>query len=783
MLVSVSCAKAPLDATAPERAGQKLQVSDPIPLEPSYVAEAVAPRAVTTDGGFWVGYVAQPANGQPLRSVSLDSQVCELNASNEDDSIDVGYEPFAALALGEHVLTAFKPDGDQSHLDLALDGVLVQPVATPSLGSWPALATDGQTAMLAFTSGSEYADQVGTGIATQSLDLNGSETSGSAVIASLDDAGVSTPALAAAPGGPYLAVWSSLDATGAQGIRGARVAPGSGTSLDALGFDIDEVANDRLGYPAVAFGDSHFLVAWEDDDAGTIGGAFVELDGGVGAAQVLGSCNEAYGKYPSLTYANGGFVLAYDCDTGGSTIEVLTLRPDAGTLTHHTLPGPLNDGTPEPLSVAARDDGTMLVAYLLSLNDGGSQATFAWFADADPCATTGDTTTGSTSSGSTSGSGSSGSSSSGSGTTSGTQLGSTSGSTGSSSSTDLFGCSSAGAGLLPLLVVGVLLLKRRRGAALLVLALVITSPRADAQTVRKSKRARIAVLDLDAKLGVDPKLAELVTTRLVAQIQETSGEGVISSSDVKNALGYERERQLLGCTESSCMAELGGALGVDLLVTGTIAHVGKARTFDAQVMDVSKALVLRRYSHRLPDDAGDEAFLDEVAPAAAALFPPTPTAVADVKPSANVAPKPAATSDVSTAPSTERRIEANLLAASELTAKGGLGMVRGGYRVVPAVAVQAGALLAASGKAGALLGIELQPINTEGSLRPLLGASAEALFSSPVSLGAMASVGLEWEPTPGFTLRAEVPLTWLASTPAGARQLYVFGGIGAGLKI
>ena len=100
---------------------------------------------------------------------------------------------------------------------------------------------------------------------------------------------------------------------------------------------------------------------------------------------------------------------------------------------------------------------------------------------------------------------------------------------------------------------------------------------------------------------------------------------------------------------------------------------------------------------------------------------------------------------------------------------------------MPAVTVQAGALLAASGKAGALLGIELQPINTERSLRPLLGAGAEALFSRPVSL--VASVGLEWEPTPGFTLRAELPLTWLASTPAGVRQLYVFGGIGAGLKI
>ncbi|MBS2032760.1 MAG: hypothetical protein JST54_33110 [Deltaproteobacteria bacterium] len=106
-------------------------------------------------------------------------------------------------------------------------------------------------------------------------------------------------------------------------------------------------------------------------------------------------------------------------------------------------------------------------------------------------------------------------------------------------------------------------------------------------------------------------------------------------------------------------------------------------------------------------------------------------------------------------------------------------LVRGGYRV----AVEAGALVAASGKPGAVLGIELQPVNTAGAVRPLLFVGAQALFASALSLGGTAGLGLEWEPTPGFTLRAEIPVSYLASAPSGARQLYVFGGLGAGLRL
>src|SRR5688572_24149396 len=48
---------------------------------------------------------------------------------------------------------------------------------------------------------------------------------------------------------------------------------------------------------------------------------------------------------------------------------------------------------------------------------------------------------------------------------------------------------------------------------------------------------------------------------------------VATKAEVSAVLGMERQRNLLGCSEQgSCMAELAGALGVDGIITGSLAR-------------------------------------------------------------------------------------------------------------------------------------------------------------------------------------------------------------------
>jgi hypothetical protein len=71
---------------------------------------------------------------------------------------------------------------------------------------------------------------------------------------------------------------------------------------------------------------------------------------------------------------------------------------------------------------------------------------------------------------------------------------------------------------------------------------------------------------------------------------------VSTPKDMADLLGVEKQKQLLGCSEtaSSCMAELAGALGADGLITGQVAKVGKSYQVNVKVLaaDGSKTLYL-----------------------------------------------------------------------------------------------------------------------------------------------------------------------------------------------
>jgi hypothetical protein len=156
---------------------------------------------------------------------------------------------------------------------------------------------------------------------------------------------------------------------------------------------------------------------------------------------------------------------------------------------------------------------------------------------------------------------------------------------------------------------------RRIGAALFALFLCLPA-RAAGERPKKA-----AFVGLKAGAGVDPKIADAVSDAFAASLQRRSGLQLISTKDIETALGFEKSRRLAGCSDDAqCLAEIGGALGVEYLVSGSLARVGESRLFTAQVMDIRKATVLRRHQGRILGK-GDDAFLDGVEPAITELFP------------------------------------------------------------------------------------------------------------------------------------------------------------------
>ncbi|MFH1809769.1 MAG: PEGA domain-containing protein [Pseudomonadota bacterium] len=114
---------------------------------------------------------------------------------------------------------------------------------------------------------------------------------------------------------------------------------------------------------------------------------------------------------------------------------------------------------------------------------------------------------------------------------------------------------------------------------------------------------RIAVLDLVAGKKVDPGVTRGLSELLMAKVQGLGLGECIGSSDIKSLLSLEQSKQLLQCEDdASCVAEIGGALGVQRMLTGTVSRIGSQYLITLKLFDVKHARVLARAARQVPAD-------------------------------------------------------------------------------------------------------------------------------------------------------------------------------------
>ncbi len=103
-----------------------------------------------------------------------------------------------------------------------------------------------------------------------------------------------------------------------------------------------------------------------------------------------------------------------------------------------------------------------------------------------------------------------------------------------------------------------------------------------------------------------------------AQQLVLQGLGVITQQQISALVGLERQKQLVGCSDESCMAELAGALGVDAMITGSIGKLGAAYQVNLSIISAKDGQVLAAHSRKL---RGEEEVLDELTAAARQMGP------------------------------------------------------------------------------------------------------------------------------------------------------------------
>jgi len=108
-------------------------------------------------------------------------------------------------------------------------------------------------------------------------------------------------------------------------------------------------------------------------------------------------------------------------------------------------------------------------------------------------------------------------------------------------------------------------------------------------------RTKIAVLELRVDSGLDAAIAKTLDEVLLNAFHESGALDVLGSSDIATMLTLEEQRvQLTGCADDSCLAEIGGALGVQLLASASVGAVGEQFILSVKVIDVNNARVVDR---------------------------------------------------------------------------------------------------------------------------------------------------------------------------------------------
>jgi TolB-like protein len=128
---------------------------------------------------------------------------------------------------------------------------------------------------------------------------------------------------------------------------------------------------------------------------------------------------------------------------------------------------------------------------------------------------------------------------------------------------------------------------RRSLLPVLLATLLYHAPAASRESIK------IAVVDL-TPIGTPGTLAQNLTAAVVTELSRVRLLEVVSREEILKMLSFEENRMMLGCTDAVCLAEIGGALGVEYLVTGNVGQVGDRVLVNLQLIDIRQIKVVNR---------------------------------------------------------------------------------------------------------------------------------------------------------------------------------------------
>jgi TolB-like protein len=95
--------------------------------------------------------------------------------------------------------------------------------------------------------------------------------------------------------------------------------------------------------------------------------------------------------------------------------------------------------------------------------------------------------------------------------------------------------------------------------------------------------------------NVDPRTVNTIESFITVELDKNQNLKVLAGDDVKKMLDLESQKQAAGCDDdSSCLAEIAGALGADYVVTGQLGKLDTRLILTLNLFDAGKKEAINR---------------------------------------------------------------------------------------------------------------------------------------------------------------------------------------------
>jgi hypothetical protein len=138
------------------------------------------------------------------------------------------------------------------------------------------------------------------------------------------------------------------------------------------------------------------------------------------------------------------------------------------------------------------------------------------------------------------------------------------------------------------------------GCAALVVAMA-TSMFGVVETVQAANKEFAVVMPVTGSRGVSEDVKGALSDLLTSALQKTGRISIITLDDINAQLGRSQAQDVLGCDDVACAAEIGGALGTRMLISGKVRKIKRQLMLSLSLID-TETQETQRASTRFDND-------------------------------------------------------------------------------------------------------------------------------------------------------------------------------------